>query len=129
MKNFVRCGTLFTGAEDEPQRGAVLVFDEAGTLAFVGPEEAAPSRAASDRLIDHSAGFVMPGLIDVHTHLAYGNAKCEEDIDLYAPLEFRTLRGRSPLPATPRSARPEMPGRSRFRSATQCAPGCSTVPG
>jgi imidazolonepropionase-like amidohydrolase len=29
----------------------------------------------------------------VHTHLAYGNAKTEEDIDLYAPLEFRTLRG------------------------------------
>ena len=35
----------------------------------------------------------MPGLIDVHTHLAYGNAKSEEDIDLYSPLEFRTLRG------------------------------------
>jgi imidazolonepropionase-like amidohydrolase len=35
----------------------------------------------------------MPGLIDVHTHLAYGNAKSEEDIDLYSPLEFRALRG------------------------------------
>ena len=35
----------------------------------------------------------MPGLIDVHTHLAYGNAKSEEDIDLYSPMEFRALRG------------------------------------
>ena len=35
----------------------------------------------------------MPGLIDVHTHLAYGNAKSEEDIDLYQPMEFRALRG------------------------------------
>src|SRR2546428_11729255 len=35
----------------------------------------------------------MPGLIDVHTHLAYGNAKSEEDIDLYSPLECRALRG------------------------------------
>ena len=34
----------------------------------------------------------MPGLIDVHTHLAYGNAKSEEDIDLYQPMEFRALR-------------------------------------
>lgn len=93
MKTFVRCGTLFTGAEDEPRRGEVLVFGDDGRLAFVGPETAAPSRAAGDRVIDHSAGFVMPGLIDVHTHLAYGNAKTEEDIDLYAPLEFRTLRG------------------------------------
>ena len=93
MKIFVRCGTLFTGAEDEPRRGEVLVIGDDGRLAFVGPEQAAPQRAADDRLIDHSAGFVMPGLIDVHTHLAYGNAKTEEDIDLYAPLEFRTLRG------------------------------------
>ena len=93
MKTFVRCGTLFTGAEDEPRRGEVLVIGDDGRLAFVGPEQAAPQRAADDRLIDHSAGFVMPGLIDVHTHLAYGNAKTEEDIDLYSPLEFRTLRG------------------------------------
>ncbi|MGE4531513.1 MAG: amidohydrolase family protein [Acidithiobacillus sp.] len=35
----------------------------------------------------------MPGMIDVHTHLAYGNAKTEEDIDLYAAMEFRALRG------------------------------------
>ena len=44
-------------------------------------------------MIDHSGSFVMPGLIDVHTHLAYGNAKSEEDIDLYSPMEFRALRG------------------------------------
>jgi imidazolonepropionase-like amidohydrolase len=47
----------------------------------------------SDGLLDYSDFFVMPGLIDVHTHLAYGNAKSEEDIDLYGPLEFRALRG------------------------------------
>ena len=134
MKTFVRCGTLFTGAEDEPRRGEVLVFDDDGRLAFVGPEQAAPQRAADDRLIDHSAGFVMPGLIDVHTHLAYGNAKTEEDIDLYArsnsaPCAACSSPRRSPLPATPRSARQAMPGRSRCRSATRCAPGCSTVPG
>jgi imidazolonepropionase-like amidohydrolase len=93
MKTIVRCGSLFTGAEDEPRAGQVLVFDEAGRLSFVGPETEAPPRAAADRLIDHSGAFVMPGLIDVHTHLAYGNAKCEEDIDLYSPLEFRALRG------------------------------------
>src|SRR6202140_5269554 len=93
MKTFVRCGSLFTGAEDEAQKGGMLVFDGEGRLFYVGPEAAAPRRAKADRLIDHSGGFVMPGLIDVHTHLAYGNAKSEEDIDLYSPLEFRALRG------------------------------------
>ncbi len=93
MKTFVRCGSLFTGREDEPCDGAMLVFDEEGRLAYVGAEAAAPRRAQTDRLLDHSGSFVMPGLIDVHTHLAYGNAKSEEDIDLYSPLEFRALRG------------------------------------
>src|ERR1700719_3340693 len=93
MKTFVRCGQLFTGQEDEAQPDAALVYDEAGELLYAGAEAGAPKRGRADRLIDHSRHFVMPGLIDVHTHLAYGNAKTEEDIDLYSPLEFRALRG------------------------------------
>src|SRR3954466_16089646 len=93
MKTFVRCGSLFTGKEDEARKGEVLVFDDAGELLYVGPEAKAPRRGKDDRLLDHSGAFVMPGLIDVHTHLAYGNAKSEEDIDLYSPMEFRALRG------------------------------------
>src|SRR5437016_5748361 len=93
MNTFVRCGSLFTGHEDEPQAGGMLVFDREGRLLYTGAEAGAPRRAKADRLIDHSGHFVMPGMIDVHTHLAYGNAKSEEDIDLYSPLEFRALRG------------------------------------
>src|SRR5690348_14317030 len=93
MNTFVRCGSLFIGREDEAQAGGVLVFDRDGRLSYAGPEAGAPRRAKSDRLIDHSGHFVMPGLIDVHTHLAYGSAKSEEDIDLYSPMEFRALRG------------------------------------
>src|SRR5205823_8642354 len=68
-------------------------FDERGMLDHVGPEGASPQAARGARVLDYSGRFVMPGLIDVHTHLAYGNAKSEEDIDLYSPLEFRALRG------------------------------------
>ena len=93
MKTFVRCGQLFTGQEDEAQKDAALVYDGSGELLYAGPEAGAPKRGKSDLAIDHSRHFVMPGLIDVHTHLAYGNAKTEEDIDLYSPLEFRALRG------------------------------------
>jgi imidazolonepropionase-like amidohydrolase len=93
MKTFVRCGQLFTGQEDKAEKNAALVYDVAGGLLYAGAERGAPKRGDGDRLIDHSGHFVMPGLIDVHTHLAYGNAKTEEDIDLYSPLEFRALRG------------------------------------
>ncbi|MBV9686909.1 MAG: amidohydrolase family protein, partial [Alphaproteobacteria bacterium] len=93
MKTFVRCGQLFTGREDAARADEILIFDEGGMLEYVGPEAGSPRRARGDRPLDYSRCFVMPGLIDVHTHLAYGNAKSEEDIDLYSPLEFRTLRG------------------------------------
>src|SRR6202162_3508225 len=93
MKTFVRCGSLFTGREDEALSSAALVFDDEGGIVYAGPEADAPRRARADKLIDHSGSFVMPGLIDVHTHLAYGNAKSEEDIDLYSSMEFRALRG------------------------------------
>ncbi|HJU16228.1 MAG TPA: amidohydrolase family protein [Stellaceae bacterium] len=93
MKTFVRCGRLFTGREDEARTGEMLVFDAEGVIDYAGPERGAPPRGAGDALLDYSGCFVMPGLIDVHTHLAYGNAKSEEDIDLYSPLEFRALRG------------------------------------
>jgi imidazolonepropionase-like amidohydrolase len=93
MNTHVRCGQLFAGNSDDAVAGQSLVFDEDGTLTYAGAEAAAPRRAGNDRVLDYSAYFVMPGLIDVHTHLAYGNAKSEEDIDLYSPLEFRALRG------------------------------------
>ena len=70
MKTFVRCGHLFTGKEDEARAGETLVFDERGTLDYVGPEKNAPRRARNDHVLDYSAYFVMPGLVDVHTHLA-----------------------------------------------------------
>src|SRR5689334_19671593 len=93
MKTFARCGQLFTGREDEARHDGMLVFDERGSIEYAGAEAGSPRRARTDRILDYSDCFVMPGLIDVHTHLAYGNAKSEEDIDLYSPLEFRTLRG------------------------------------
>ena len=92
MATHVRCGSLFTGVEDTARRNQVLVFDE-GRITFAGPAETAPKAAPGEAVLDYGDFFVMPGLHDVHTHLAYGNAKTEEDIDLYQPMEFRSIRG------------------------------------
>lgn len=92
MATYVRCGELFTGAEDCERKGQTLAIDDAGRLTYVGATEAAPVPGQGDRVLDYGEYFVMPGLQDVHTHLAYGNAKTEEDIDLYHPMEFRAIR-------------------------------------
>jgi imidazolonepropionase-like amidohydrolase len=92
MTTHVRCGTLFTGDTTPPRSDATIGFGDDAKIAFVADTANAPQVAAQDTVLDYSGLFVMPGLIDVHTHLAYGNAKTEEDIDLYQPMEFRALR-------------------------------------
>ena len=92
MTTHVRCGTLFTGDATATRTTATLGFADDGKIAFVCDTGAAPPVGVHDSVLDYSNLFVMPGLIDVHTHLAYGNAKSEEDIDLYQPMEFRALR-------------------------------------
>ena len=93
MTTHVRCGTLFAGDETATRSSATLGFGEDGTITFVCDTADAPPVCSRDTVLDYSDLFVMPGLLDVHTHLAYGNAKSEEDIDLYQPMEFRALRG------------------------------------
>lgn len=90
-RTLIRCGRLFDGDAEDIARNKTIVVED-GVIARI-VDDAQAQAAPGDQVIDHSAHFVMPGMIDVHTHLAYGNAKTEEDIDLYAPLEFRALRG------------------------------------
>ncbi len=93
MATHIRCGKLFTGSEDAARSNQVLVCDDAGRITYAGPAQSAPRPIPTDTQLDYGDLFVMPGLHDVHTHLAYGNAKTEEDIDLYQPMEFRSIRG------------------------------------
>jgi len=62
----IRCGTLFDGTGAPPVRDAVVVVDE-GRIAAVGRAGAVavPPAAAA---VDLGDRFVMPGLIDCHTH-------------------------------------------------------------
>ena len=92
MTLHIRCGRLFDGLAADVKQDQTIVVDN-GLLSYVGPTASAPTAADGDEVVDHAKEFVMPGLVDFHTHLAYGNAKTEEDIDIYAPVEFRALRG------------------------------------
>src|SRR5690242_2066400 len=87
----IDCGRLFTGLDDQVRENCSILVD-GDAIADILPRGAAREVAAAER-IDLGDCFVMPGLVDVHTHLAYGNAKSEEDIDLYGSLEFRAVRG------------------------------------
>ena len=64
----LRCGTLFDGTGADPVPGGVVVIDD-GRVVAAGPADrtAAPPGA---RAIDLGGRFVMPGLVDAHSHIS-----------------------------------------------------------
>jgi imidazolonepropionase-like amidohydrolase len=65
---------------------------EGERVAYVGDHASGPPVAAGEEVTDLRGRCLLPGLIDVHVHLSYGNAEANEDIDIYAPFEYRALR-------------------------------------
>lgn len=84
-------GTLIDGTGQPPKLADVLVRNNrivaVGTDAL--PGEVPPPEGIES--IDATGMTVMPGLIDVHCHMTYGESKTEEEIDLYTGHELRTL--------------------------------------
>jgi len=62
----IRAGALFDGTGETMQRNVVILVQD-GRIVDVGPEVAIPGDA---EVVDLSGWTVMPGFIDLHTHLA-----------------------------------------------------------
>jgi len=67
------------GRQDEihPIADAALVWD-GPTLLWVGPRADLPGAYAGATRFDAGGGLVIPGLVDCHTHLAFGGWRAEE---------------------------------------------------
>jgi imidazolonepropionase-like amidohydrolase len=91
MRTILLCGQLFDGTESLPRKEHAVVI-EGERIAQICPIGALPAPGPADQVVDYRAYFVMPGLSDLHTHLSYGNARSEEEVDLYGSLEYRAIR-------------------------------------
>ena len=91
MRTILHCGWLFTGTGLAAEQDQALAI-EGSKIVYAGPRGAMPRPGEGDMVLDFSKHFVMPGLSDLHTHLSYGNARSEEEIDLYPGLEYRAIR-------------------------------------
>ncbi|HXY45169.1 MAG TPA: amidohydrolase family protein [Acidimicrobiales bacterium] len=87
----VQGGVVIDGTGNPPTEPADVVIRNDRIVSVGG--EFDPALAPSDgvRFIDARGMTVMPGLIDVHCHMTYGEAKTEEEIDLYTSHELRTI--------------------------------------
>jgi imidazolonepropionase-like amidohydrolase len=86
-------GTVIDGTSDQP-RPAADVLVKNGRIYAVGAEAARGNvpRGEPLEVINAAGRTVMPGLIDAHCHMTYGESRTQEEQDLYTSVEGRTLR-------------------------------------
>ncbi|MDH3731854.1 MAG: amidohydrolase family protein, partial [Acidimicrobiia bacterium] len=74
------------------ERGTVVIDGE--LLAWVGPSNELPRQfrdiPAED--VDVGGATVMPGLIDGHMHISFGEPQSEEELYIYTPSPYRAIR-------------------------------------
>ena len=85
-------GTVIDGSDLPPQQTSVLVRDD--RIHAVGTDATRDSvpRGEPVRIVDAVGKWVMPGMIDAHCHMTYGESMSQEEQDLYTSVEGRTLR-------------------------------------
>ena len=89
-------GTILDATGAAPKPGHALLV-EGNRIARIGPEAAVKAYADHNHpgyvAIDARGTTVMPGLIDVHVHISYGDITSAEELNIYTSAEYRTLRG------------------------------------
>lgn len=80
--------------EDETVIEPGTVVIEGGLIAWVGASGDTPERFRGPdyQAIDASGRSIMPGLVDGHMHISFGEAASEEELSIYTPAEYRAIR-------------------------------------
>jgi imidazolonepropionase-like amidohydrolase len=99
----IRGGTLIPGNGEPPLPNATLRIVE-GRIAALWAGGARPQPAEPALSVYDAAGAtIMPGLIDAHCHISYGEARSAEEVDIYGGAEWSAVRAvwnaRKVLPA------------------------------
>jgi imidazolonepropionase-like amidohydrolase len=91
MSTLISGGRLLT-CEDETviERGAVLI--QGDMVAWSGPANELPEQNDVETFIDATDLTIMPGLVDGHMHISFGEARTEEELQIYTPMGHRAVR-------------------------------------
>jgi imidazolonepropionase len=83
IAQLVTCRAEGGQGEIHPIPDGALVWD-GDTIEWVGPRAELPARYRSAEALDAGGGIVVPGLVDCHTHLAFGGWRAEEFVERIA---------------------------------------------
>ena len=86
-------GTVLT-CEDTNIIKDGAVVTEGEEISWVGKTAEIPEAYRSDNYsqIDVSGDTIMPGLVDAHMHISFGECQSEEELSIYTPAEYRAIR-------------------------------------
>jgi len=88
----IHAGMLIDGTGAAPRRNATITIKD-GRIVAISDREAKPKDTAPpNRTVDASDATVLPGLIDAHCHISYGEGQSAEDVDIYGGPEWAALR-------------------------------------
>jgi imidazolonepropionase-like amidohydrolase len=95
-RGYVLKGKVIDGSLSTPITNGAVVAD-GDKIAWVGPAAQLPSQyqeaqGSAFQTVDLPGRSILPGLIDGHTHISFGESRSEEENALYTPVEFRTLK-------------------------------------
>ena len=95
MGGYLIAGGRLLDATGAAPADGVSVLVDGNRIARIGPDPevaALAEKRGGYRTIDAAGHTVMPGLIDGHCHISYGDILSFEELDLYGSVEYRTLR-------------------------------------
>jgi imidazolonepropionase-like amidohydrolase len=95
QKILIRGGTLIDGKGGAPVSDGALLIEGERIRAVGARREVEKGLELKDpalRIVEAAGKTIMPGLIDSHCHINYGEPETEEELDLYTPMEYRALR-------------------------------------
>ncbi len=78
-RTFLRGGTVIDGTGNPPQPGTDVLFEPDRIIA-IGPAATQAVDSAVDRVIDVTGMTVMPGLIDAHCHITFGEPASNDEL-------------------------------------------------
>ncbi|MBR8244189.1 imidazolonepropionase [Burkholderia multivorans] len=79
------------GHPDETIDDAAIAVDETGAIVWLGTCAALPHGYAHWRREDLHGAWVMPGLVDCHTHLVYGGTRADEFAQRLAGVSYEEI--------------------------------------
>jgi imidazolonepropionase-like amidohydrolase len=84
--------TIIDGTGSPALRNATLrVQDDRVAAVWTGPRST-QLESPADETIDLAGKTILPGLIDAHCHISYGEGKTAEEIDVYGGAEWAAVR-------------------------------------